>query len=327
MTTSEHILIVKLGALGDILLAEGALRDIRARHSTARISVLTRRSFAPLLARCPHVDFVIEDENAPRWQLWAMRKLSRRLRGEHFTHAIDLQDSARSRFYLRHLLRHLQPFLSAPQLAQSFTCNKSFPVLGRLQAQLTAVGIPPDHAGNPGADWMCADVSTVLREAGIDRPYIVLLPGSSARGASKRWPHYPELAQKLLDAGHLPVTVPGPDEAEAFAGIPGICLRHRDGRVLNLFELAGVLRGALACIGNDSGPTHLAASLGVPSVALFGGDALQAERTCMERQRMRVLVSPGFAGLDAASVVAELLAVLPAENHISHSPQSPSRQP
>lgn len=53
MSDVERILIVKLGALGDILLAEGAIRDVRAHHPEACISLLTRRPFAPLLARCP----------------------------------------------------------------------------------------------------------------------------------------------------------------------------------------------------------------------------------------------------------------------------------
>ncbi len=301
-TAAEHILVVKLGALGDILLAEGALRDIREQHPRARISVLTRRAFAPLLAICPHVDAVIEDDNAPRWRVDAMWKLARRLRGENFSRAFDLQCSARTRFYLRHLLHRRFPPGSEP--------DKSQPVLRRHEAQLDAAGLLPVHVKEPRADWICADVSAVLRDAGIAAGYIVLLPGSSVRGASKRWPHYPELAQRLVDAGQLPVTVPGPDEAEAFARLPGICLRHRDGRVLGLRELAGVLHGALAVVGNDSGPTHLAASLGVPGLALFGNTPEQAARTCLERGRMRALVAPGFDGLDAAMVARELLSGL-----------------
>ena len=45
------ILVVKLGALGDLLLADGALRDLRAHHPGDRIVLLTRRAFAPLMAR------------------------------------------------------------------------------------------------------------------------------------------------------------------------------------------------------------------------------------------------------------------------------------
>ncbi len=295
---SERILVVKLGALGDILLAEGALRDIREQHPNARISVLTRRPFAALLAACPHVDEVIADENAPRWRVDAMWELAHRLRSANFTRVVDLQDSSRSRFYLRYLLGH--------RFRPGAGTDRSQPVLSRHEAQLHAAGIRPSHVKEPRADWLCADVSDTLHQANINRPCIVLLPGSSVRGATKRWPHYPELAQHLLDAGQLPVTVPGPLEAATFAHIPGICLQHRDGRVLDLRELAGVLRNAKAVVGNDSGPTHLAASLGVPGLALFGGDPAQAARTCMERQRVRVLVSPGFDGLDAAKVVSEL---------------------
>lgn len=60
-------------------------------------------------------------------------------------------------------------------------------------------------------------------------------------------------------------------------------------------------------MGNDSGPTHLAASLNVPGVALFGTHAQQAERTCMRRNRMRIPVAPGFTGLDAQTVESVVL--------------------
>ncbi|HRQ64615.1 MAG TPA: hypothetical protein PKZ76_07120, partial [Xanthomonadaceae bacterium] len=98
------ILVIKLGALGDILLAEGALRDIRAAHRDAHIAVLTRRAFLPLLSRCPWVDAVVADDNAPRWRLDRMWALRRRLRAGGFERIYDLQNSRRSRFYRRRLL-------------------------------------------------------------------------------------------------------------------------------------------------------------------------------------------------------------------------------
>lgn len=84
-------------------------------------------------------------------------------------------------------------------------------------------------------------------------------------------------------------------------------LRAADGRALDLYALAGVLRHASAVVGNDSGPTHLAASLGRPGLALFGTGIAQAERTCLNRNRIRTMIAPDFHGLDAEAVESALL--------------------
>jgi len=299
-----NILVVKLGALGDILLAEGALRDIRAHHPDARVSVLTRRAFVPLLARCPWVDEVLPDDNLPRWRLDAMWRLRARLRAPGYAFAYDLQNSQRSEFYLQRLLGPKVPRSLLSDIPTSD--GKSLPVLQRHAAQLQAAGLTTTHTGTPGADWMCTPVETLLARAGITVPFVLLLPGSSARGRAKRWPHYAELAARLHARGWLAVTVPGPDELGEFAGFSGIELSAADGKALDLYALAGVMREAVAVVGNDSGPTHLAASLGRPGIALFGGDPRQAARTCMARGRMRVMVSPSLAALDVAKVETAL---------------------
>lgn len=310
MSAAERILIVKLGALGDILLAEGALRDVRAHHPDAHIAILTRRPFASLLARCPWVDEVLIDDNRPRWRLDAMWRLRRRLREGRFDLAYDLQNSRRSAFYLRTLLGNQAPWSGhgpGCPLPHRHPAPKSLPVLQRHAGQLTDAGIAVARTMEPAADWMCEPVDALLRAAGIVPPFVVLLPGSSARGAAKRWPHYAELAARLHARGMLPVTVPGPDELGQFSGFPGVELRAADGRALDLYALAGVLRHASAVVGNDSGPTHLAASLGRPGLALFGTTPEQAIRTCLGRNRMRTMVASSFHGLDAEVVESALL--------------------
>lgn len=310
----NRVLVVKLGALGDILLAEGALRDIRAAHPAAHIAVLTRRAFAALLARCPWVDEVIVDDNAPRWRLGRMLALRRRLRAGRFERVYDLQNSRRTAFYFRWLLggtewsggvrgcshphRHPQP--------------KSLPVLERHAGQLRDAGIAVAHTPHPNPVWLCAPVDTLLRGAGVAPPFIVLLPGSSARHPRKRWPHYAALAQVLTARGLSVVTVPGPDEREIARGFAGVVLTA-GARVLDLFELAGVLREAAFVVGNDSGPTHLAARLGAPGLALFGAGHADAGITSMASARFRTLTVPDLAALPAETVADAVLAAVSAD--------------
>ena len=59
------VLVIKLGAFGDVVLAEGALRDIRRHHPKATITTLTTPGYAAIFERCPHVDVVEIDLRKP----------------------------------------------------------------------------------------------------------------------------------------------------------------------------------------------------------------------------------------------------------------------
>jgi ADP-heptose:LPS heptosyltransferase len=78
------------------------------------------------------------------------------------------------------------------------------------------------------------------------------------------------LAERLLEHDIKPVTVPGPADLEHCQMIPGKMLGAEDG-YLDYFALAGVAQRAAFVIGNDTGPTHIAAHLGRPGLALYGG--------------------------------------------------------
>lgn len=67
--TTEKILVIKLGAFGDVVQADGALRDIRAFHDDAEIILLTPPPFRKLMSQCPHVDRVLTDSRAPFWRI------------------------------------------------------------------------------------------------------------------------------------------------------------------------------------------------------------------------------------------------------------------
>jgi ADP-heptose:LPS heptosyltransferase len=298
------ILVIKLGALGDILLAEGALRDIRVAHPGAHIAVLTRRAFVPLLSRCPWVDRVIADDSAPRWRLDQMWALGRRLAVEGIGRVYDLQNSRRSRFYRRWLLRKVPASAIDRGCALPFVHPDplSLPVPERHAGQLRDAGMEVRHAERPFPDWMRADVDALLAGASIEAPFLVLLPGASKRHAGKRWPHYAELSRRVHDCGLRVVTIPGPDEADLGLGYAG-CVLRVGARPLDLFELAGVLDRAAFVIGNDSGPTHLAALLDRPGLALFGSDHADPRITGMDRRRLQVLQAPDVAGIGLATVL------------------------
>lgn len=298
------VLVVKLGALGDLLLADGALRDIRAYHRGDRIALLTRRPFAALMARCPHVDEVLVDDNAPRWRLDRMAALARTLRARGFARVHDLQNSRRTAFYRRWLLPGVQWMVGESASGRGAAAT---PVLERHARQLAAAGIEPVHAREPDPGWLAQPLPPALA-ARLGPRYAVLLPGASARHPQKRWPGYAALAQRLAANGWQVVSVPGPDEMDALGAMPGDVLLD-DGRPLTIPRLASVLLGAGLVVGNDSGPTHLAAHLGCRGIALFDGRGASPQRVGILRPpRFEALVATPLASLDAGAVHAAIRA-------------------
>jgi ADP-heptose:LPS heptosyltransferase len=300
-TSVQRVLVIKLGALGDLVFADGALRDIREHHPQAQITLLTRRSFAALMRRCPWVDAVITDDNAPRWRLDRMVALRRLLDTGGYELVYDLQNSRRTRFYRRWLSPRNAVWSQQPRKT-----GKRGAVTARHAVQLNAAGIAARHANQPSPDWIADDAEPLLREAGVARPFVVLLPGSSARHPHKRWPHYAECSHQLQAQGLNVVTIPGIDEADLGPGFAGIVLKTA-GRVLNLHELAGVLKAADTVVGNDSGPTHLAACLGTACVAIFEADSPARISTGIDTRNAICLTAQPLASLPVEATVSAVL--------------------
>jgi ADP-heptose:LPS heptosyltransferase len=144
--------------------------------------------------------------------------------------------------------------------------------------------------------------------------------------AAKRWPRFVELAERLPDA----VVVGTDDDLQRCKGAPLVFPPHVRSFVgtLTLRETAELMASAGAVVGNDSGLSHVAAALGVPTIMLFGPtpDATLGRppanarvlrcglacEPCWNRQRFAACRRriDCLAGISAACVQAELEAVL-----------------
>lgn len=304
MDDRDNVLVIKLGALGDIVFADGALHDIRERHPAARITLLTRRGFTRLMQRCPWVDTVIADDNAPRWRLDRMVALRRQLAAGDFARIYDLQNSRRTRFYRRWLSPPGAPWSQEPADAL-----RQGAVTSRHATQLASAGVACTYCERPSPSWIADDIEPLLREVRIRAPFIVLLPGSSARNPHKRWPHYAALSHRLDALGLTVVTIPGVDEPDLGGEFAGTVLR-RQGQVLDLPGLAGVLKAADLVIGNDSGPTHLAACLGTPCLVVFDSGNPARITTGVEARGARCLDAHPLEALPIDAVVSAALGQL-----------------
>ncbi|MEE4236363.1 MAG: glycosyltransferase family 9 protein [Anderseniella sp.] len=300
--STEKILVIKLGAFGDVVQADGALRDIRAFHPDADITLLTMPPFRKLMSRCPHINHVLTDPRAPMWKIGEWIRLARILHSERFTRAYDLQRQDRTALYHRLFLRNVS--WSGKQKGERPQSG-----LDGLAFQLTNAGIPTLHCLKPDVSWMADDMSAFLRQEGVRKPYVALIPGCSARHPHKRWPYYAQLARALKERGYEVVTAPGPDEIELAKSIPGHTLLGPHG-YLNWFELAGVLKDACYVVGNDTGPSHVASCLGKAGLALFGSHT-SAARTGIRRGDFEALEVPDLTDLSVETVLDAITPKLP----------------
>ena len=101
----SNILIIKHGSLGDIVQISGVLRDIKETHADKKIFILTTNPYVDLLSRCPYLDGVLVDKRLPRWNIYYLLKLKKMLSKFNFSHVYDLQNSSRTSFYRKCLLK------------------------------------------------------------------------------------------------------------------------------------------------------------------------------------------------------------------------------
>ena len=96
-----RLLVIKLGALGDFVLATGPFAAIRAAHPNEEVILLTTAPFAEFARTSGYFDEVWVDERPSRIALIAIQRLRRQLRRGRFYRVYDLQTSDRSSWYFR----------------------------------------------------------------------------------------------------------------------------------------------------------------------------------------------------------------------------------
>ncbi|HEY0944992.1 MAG TPA: glycosyltransferase family 9 protein [Opitutaceae bacterium] len=258
-TARPRLLVSELWGLGDVVLALPFLQDASAH---ADVTLLAKPHAGPLLHRfapaVAHLPLVAPwtsfsgKYRLHRWPWRALRDTVARLRSAP---GFDLGVSARAdpRDHALLALAGVRRKIGFPRAGSRLLLDTPLLPPARphraehWRALATALGGSLPSSLSPAP---CSG------ETGRARPrHLVLHPG--AGHAVRRWPaeRYADLAGRLRQAGWDVYVVddPLPDDA-----------------AVKLDALLGVLEGAAAFIGNDSGPGHLAALLGVPTFTIFG---------------------------------------------------------
>ena len=299
------IVVIKLSALGDLVQADGAMRDIRENHPDEQVTVMTTPPYRHYMRRCPWVDEVFIDPRASRFNIVEMIRLRKRLQRLPLSKVYDLQQVGRTRFYHRWLFPRCWWMGDAPGCSAYLKRDEaSVCAAEHFASHLQKAGLNVVHSLRGNVSWMAEDVAPLLAKERIEKGYVLLIPGTSSAYDNKRWPHFHSLAEKLMRAGKEVVMVPGPAELALCRSIPGKVLVPENG-FYDVFMLAGIARFASCVIGNDTGPTHIAAHMGVPGIALFGKHT-PSYTTGIQYTRFAVMERSNLAGLSVEDVWQQL---------------------
>ena len=300
-----NILVIKLGALGDMVQALGPMAAIRRYHADVQVTALTTKPYATFLRASGFFDSVWVDSRPSLLNVGAWIDLRRRFRNGGIRRVYDLQTSDRSGWYFR-LFGNPRPEWSGIAVGCSHPHinpqRDAMHTIERQREQLAMAGI--DDVPAPDVGWAVAD----LDEYGLLSDYTLLVPGGARHRPAKRWPQacYIELAKKLCDDGHTPVLIGGADELDLLgaiaAAVPSAV--NLAGRT-DLLQLAELSRRAECAVGNDTGPMHLIAAAGCKAVVLYSHESDPA--LCAQRgAKVRILRRPNLDALKVATVVAAL---------------------
>lgn len=320
----RRILVIRLGAFGDVVQSFPAFAAIRAHHPDAHVTLLTTPPYAALARAMPWFDEVWSEGRPPWHRLRAVLRLFLQLRGGRFDRVYDLQTSRRSSHYRRAVgsAAEWSGIARGASHRHGNPDRKAMLTIPRHQEQLRIAGIADFPA--PDLGWLDADLAGL----GLPPAFWIMVPGASARAPGKRWPaaRYAGLARGLA----LPaVVVGGPGEAELAEAIRAVVPQAVDltGARSPPPVLAALARRAAFAVGNDTGPMHLLAALGCPTLTLFGPHS-DPQRHRPQGRCCAVLAAPDLAALEVAEVRLALADILPpAAREAAGLPASPAPAP
>ncbi len=284
---AERILVIRLGALGDVVRTRFAFAGLRELYPRAHIDWLVEDRAAAGLEAIAGLDGVVEMTRPRlRAQAWAglggIGTLVRELRARRYDLAVDFHCILKSALLARAARIPMRVGYAAPHARE-----------GSAWLLTHAARLEPDHISRfernaalirflggdiprdpPGLE-LPAEPAPEL--AALPSELIIVHPGTSPTTLYKRWEpaRYAELSRALFaQRGITSLVTWGPvagerEAAEAVVAAAGDAA-HLAPATPSMAHLLALLRGARMFVGSDSGPMHLASLAGVPVVAVFG---------------------------------------------------------
>ena len=267
----HRVLIIKLGALGDVVMATPLVEAIQKFHPQADIHLLTTPAFMPLFntwAGLEHMSF-------PRRGWLYNADVVRWLRRGGFDRIYDLQGNDRTGLWCalsgapeRVGNHNRYPYTHHPPSRWRGQCH----IFDRMVEVLASAGV--SEVGRlPSLPCEVGETQHVehwLDQKNLESQRIAVLhAGASAKRPAKIWPHFTRLALRLAARGLSVVWIGG--EADRESNAVGAAQTGIDATgEFEIAEIAVLGRHARFAVTNDSGPMHILSASGIPVFGLFG---------------------------------------------------------
>ncbi|HUO60962.1 MAG TPA: lipopolysaccharide heptosyltransferase I [Candidatus Acidoferrales bacterium] len=314
----QRVLIVRLGAMGDVLHGLPVAAALRCALPGTGVDWLIEERWAEMLCapdafragpvneERPLVERV-HTVNTRKWRKnltatetrLAFANVIRDLRDANYDAVLDVQGAWKSAILARMACgKRVLGFAAPRERGAEWLYSKRVPTNARhvvemnlaLAEALTSLSVQepsfalPRHAASES--WVAQELAS--RKV---REFALLTPG--AGWAAKQWPaeRFGELARQLSAQGIAPLINFGPGEQELASQVIAASGGTAQAISCGLSQLIALTRRARLFVGGDTGPTHLAAALNVPVVALFG--PTDPARNGPYSSRVSVLRNPG----------------------------------
>jgi len=284
-TEGLNILIIKTGALGDVILAVPSIRAIRKKYPKAKIKLLTSVDKRDIFANSPYINEVIVCDFKGRDRgLGRFLSIAGKLRYEDFDLVIDLQNNKRS---------HILSFLSFAPKRYGYDNGKFSILLNRKIKDLETPVDPVTHQSRvlgmlgifsvdrslelwpseEDGEW--ADRFLESHWVKKDAPVIAVNLRASPRWLTKLWPpeYFAEVTNLLAAGLGVRVLLIGQEKNDK--AVEDYLKKAKCKPIdalgkTSIPRLASLMKKCSVLLSGDSAPLHVAASVGTPFVALFG---------------------------------------------------------
>jgi lipopolysaccharide heptosyltransferase II len=279
----QKILVIKLTAIGDVILIIPSLAAIRQKYPAAWITVLVSRKARKIIRNCPYVNDVIVYEDSAKWRVLSWFKMARLLAREQFDTVADLQNNRAS---------HFISFFCGAGVRAGFSNRKwSFFLNRRSKGSLGA--LPPlEHQLQVlkmiGVDavqktlelWTSPEeeqrIDSFLASHWVSQSQhlVGMNPGSSLRWPTKQWP-IENFARVCDELGRRNIRVVLTGSADDLAATEELVRRTKYKPInaagkTSITELAALIKRCRVFVSSDSAPMHIASGVQVPLIAIFG---------------------------------------------------------
>ncbi|MDB9760746.1 lipopolysaccharide heptosyltransferase family protein [Pelagibacteraceae bacterium] len=285
----SNLLIIKHGSLGDLIQANGAMEDIKRSNPKSHITLLTSAPYFSLMRKCPYVDEVLIDKRLPRWNLFYLYKLKKKLLTYNFTHVFDLQNSSRTNFYSKYILKKSKwsSTITTLSIGQKKLDFDDEPVLKRMEIQLAKSGIKTLNVKKSNLNWAVVNIKNITKDY-FSGKYILLFPFCSPKLLVKKWPYFHILISQLKSKYNRKydiVIAPGPNEIKESKLLNAHTILNQ-GKCLEINQLISLIKDASFIISNDTGPAHICSHMNKAGIVLFGSHT-SAHKVSIETEKFK----------------------------------------